>query len=337
MDTCNVFKWERKAGTRWEGSANIRGHLGCSITLIGHHIWVLGGIGNSGNMCVLDLTNDTWSKLSITLPRDDAITMFSHSANLFEDGIFLYGVQCNLTESNNLYVLDPVLNEVRLQHTYGGPPREQSNKWRPADICEALDLFVFCSPSPLDETVPVLLDLNTWTWARPRVKAECPLPLLDTSACVVGKMLYVYGRSSDFFEGFRSFMYLLDLQRYHLNDLSWSRVPVDGAGSARRRGAGMVSLGRNRLFIFGGSSREGVTNDILIAEDLASNVVTSRKVVQRWLVHPFPSGGKVVYSGNLPFPGDWPRLVVAQDKLYVFGCRSYVNWDYYEVTPKFLE
>ena len=341
MDSCRMFKWRKHTGDRVGLFHARHGYFGSSATLLGHHLWVIGGNFGAQSFFVLDLNRKEWE--SILLSGEQTASFVLHTANLYEDRIYLFGVSTvrgtGETDMDELFVLDPTLKELEIMPTYGGDERPCYNRGHTAEVCESLNvLALFGTPNRPGGTAwgfnkLWLLDLGTNRWRTGKSKGEIPSRRKRHASCIVGTVLFIY--NGQYRSGLNDF-FMVDLSRK--NYLVWHKLELSGREEHGRVCAGIAYVGSGRLLIFGGYANHQNTNDLLVIENIFSPERRCRKVVP-YDISSSPSAvvEAYVYSGIPPSEREAPRLVRAHDKVYVVGGNAPDEENYYELSPVALD
>ena len=170
MNTGTKFHWTKvKAEGGLFSAKNNR--QGCSATLLGHFIWVIGA-GGSRSFSLLDLKKKAWVTHSV---ENDRFRFQLHSASLFQDQILLLWARRILGNAlfsepfDEVLVFDPVLNELRIKPTFGDS-RPKYSKSHTIDICAEKQVLVLFGGSDNEGWLfdqLHLLDVTSWKWWRP--------------------------------------------------------------------------------------------------------------------------------------------------------------------------
>ena len=328
MDVCTKFEWKTRQGKGTGG----HGQFGCTATLIGSYVWLVGGVGGDSEIFVLNLNSNEWE--AVQFEGLQFIEFVMHTTSLCEDKLLLFGLQrgsgVGLVDCNELVAFDPVLKELQIIPTYGRS-RPTYRHGHSADICERLRLLaLFGGFAGTMKSQLWVLDLTTWRWTLLDCKGQVPSPRSKHASCIVGSVLFVYHGTSHTRPRPKD-LWTVDLSMK--NNLVWHRVELQGADTHERVGAAMVHLGSGRLLIFGGYCNEANTNDMLVIESIFSpdpmcRTVPPHKSLSRLMRN------KYTYFGFPPSPRECPRVLSASNKLYVLGGTAADKWSYYELLPK---
>ena len=329
MDTCTTFEWKLQTGTRTGTEEGALGRFGCSATLLGHHIWVIGGFISPRSCYILNVNTRTWEPVHVNNVFTGGLIL--HSASLFQDKVYLFGAVLSGTgfRTDKLWALDVVTRDIEIKSTYGGYARPDGRRAHSTDVCETLGILALFGGSPeVTEDQLWILDLFTWQWRRPTCKGQLPSPRAKHSSSMIDSRLYIYnggkvGRA-------QNDLYMIDLSRR--NHLVWHKLSLNGHIAIGARGAAMAYVGSGRLVIFGGFRLPSNTNDLLVIDNLLSPERTCTKVTS------LPSGSASIGAGQgMVCIGPRPRaqesanLVFGHNRAYLFGVRSGGLWDYFEL------
>ena len=324
METSKRFAWKKR---RPQGKIlnATQYRFGCSATLLGHYIWVIGGFGLRDSYTLLDLKKQRWIDVPMQHKENQ---MQLHSANLFEDCILLFGVEVESMhlsrQSNELFKLDPVLKEVTVVPTYGGENKPEFRRSHSMELYEPEELLVLFGGQPYAITTELqlyLLDLRSKVWTLPNSKGNAPSLRERHGSCMVGSRLFVY--SGDAMTGRNNDLYTVTIARN--TTLIWQQVLVDGAGESGRVGAGFKYVGNDRVIIFGGYCDNANSNDVLVIENLTSNSPSC---------HALLLGEEYSYTGDPPVGREAPRIVQVGEKLIILGGSAEDGASYYELSPQ---
>ena len=329
IETCKKFEW-RKVDPDGDLPLVTEDRFGCSATMVGHYLWVIGSYTGS-EFTLLDLKKKAWMNIPGTA-KDFKFML--HSASLHEDTILLYGAEVAVGDDlpnehvHELVVFDLLLKEVEIIPTYGGNSRPARKESHTADICETENLLVVFGGIPFPSRAQdqlYLLDLSSWTWSLPDSKGKPPSLRERHASLMVGSKLFIYSGDEGGLETntVPAELYTVDINRNA--KLSWQQVVLRGEPKFERIGAGLQYVGNGRAIIFGGYSF-GDTNDLLVVENILSTSPVCHEVVSR-------SNSPYSYAGKSPSAREAPRMVLNQGKLIIIGGSGQDQSSYFELLP----
>lgn len=330
IETCTKFQW-RKVDPGGNLPLETENRFGCSATLLGHYIWVIGGYGVA-KYSLLDLNQKAWINVPVTA---EAFKFQLHSASLYEDAILLYGAKVEVeeehprTETRELMIFDLVLKEVEVIPTYGGKSRPNQKEAHTTDICEAEKLLVMFGGRPFPSQAHnqlYLLDLSSWTWSLPDSKGKAPSLRERHGSLMVGSKLFIYSGDRKGITGYssRPDLYFVDIKRNE--KLLWQQVIIGGDPKFVRIGAGLQYVGNGRAVIFGGYSSLHNSSDLLVVEDILSGSPVCHVVLSQ-------RSSLYLCTSEPPSPREAPRIVLSQGKLIIIGGCGRDKSSYYELIP----
>ena len=328
MDAGTKFEWETHQGKCIGG----HGQFGCTATLIGSYVWLVGGVGADTEIFVLNLNSKKWEH--IQFEEFEFFKFVLHTTSLCEDKLLLFGLQrgsgIGLANCNELVAFDPVLKELQIMPTYGRS-RPRYRHGHSADVCERLRLLaLFGGYAGTMKSQLWVLDLTTWQWTLLDCKGQVPSPRSKHASSVVGSILFVYHGTSHTRPRPKD-LWSVDLSMK--NNLVWHRIEVHGADTRQRVGAAMVHFGSSRLLVFGGSCDGAKTDDMLVIESIFSPKPICR-TMPKFSGYPWQLESKYTYFRAAPSPRECPRVLSASNKLYVLGGTAVDKGRYYELRPK---
>ena len=329
MDICKQFSWSRRIPKGDKDATNNR--FGCTATLLGHFIYVLGGSRQTSSMSLLNLQTNTWSALRVSQP--ERFEFILHTANLIEDKIVLFGLDPEEGRPNELadmYILDPLLLEIQVMRTFPKPRYRQSHS---IDLYERRNILVMFGGFP--KTQPgrgqlKLLDLDTRCWFKPLVKGSAPSPRGRHGSCMIGSRLFIYG--GDAKDSRNNNVFIVDLAARR--SMAWAKIRLEVNPEFGRIGPGFVHVGAGRLLIFGGYCTGNLanSNELFLLEKVGRpqqkcSLVKDSNGLQE------TSKDEYAYSGIVPPPRESPCMVLAFDRLYVIGGNANDGCGYYVLEP----
>ena len=237
---------------------------GMSATVVGHKVFVLGGV-NRGNvaanmyMNVIDSSKDfKWSILHST--GEVPPLRWFHSSWLRKDKIYIYagemfaeGGTINVSE---LWCFDILINSFTLVNPSG--EELGSRVACTAGYIESLDLCVIFGGVRLvtERGRPRCLNMGSMHASIPKIVGNGPLSMNRHGSCVVGKTIYMMGGEDDNLNPLRMSINMLHCERF--DRLRWSQ-PKETALSRSvpfRYSPTLTACG-SRIFYLGGTSYEG--------------------------------------------------------------------------------
>lgn len=324
------FEWRRKDPT-YTGKPYVMDRFGCSATLVGHFIWVMGGYQYKRDVSLLDLNKQVWTKLSLT---GKVYQLQLHTANLVNDSILVLGaeqhVQGYITGNSvrDVIKVDCVMLEAEELPTYNDLGRPEFRQAHTADVFEREQLLVVFGGSPLAASASdqlYILDLNLRAWSRPNSKGKPPSSRSRHSSFMVGSRLFIYsGDDEEFEQRADADLFTVDIKRKET--LIWQQVELTGNPRYKRIGAGVKYVGNGRVIIFGGYSVAKSTKDLFVIQDVLSNQPTCYEVGPQPIV-------KFSYSGEVPQAREAPRMILTRGKLIVIGGSGRDKSSYFELVP----
>ena len=301
--------------------------FGSTATIIGKFLWIIGGPIIDRKISRLDLEQQVWS--AVQFPELPTYNLLLHTATLFSDGILIMGVRRIFaftprnTESPELHVFDPIVNEIRVMPTYGQRPGFK--KSHTMDFVEDRGIMVLFGGLPKAKSKDAqlfFLDVTSWRWTRPQTKGDSPTRRSRQASSVVGSLLFIYGGDSE-----STKLFFLDLAS---KNLAWSSVPLPALEPFGRVGPVMCALGRNRLIIYGGYTAGSNSSDLCVIENARSDKRTFHLVDNG-----VPASPQAEYSviGDLPPGRECPRAMLYQDRMLVIAGNSRDKSDYFFLHP----
>lgn len=327
MDVATEFEWVKVTPV---SRGNYRPHLerfGCTTSLIGHYIWVIGGFSYQGSYTKLDIRKQLWTSVNPT--KEDAFILRLHSANLYDDMILIFGVSVGgdfrSRRLNDFVVFDPILNEVKLWPTFGEGGKPEYRDQHTVNICEQEGLLVMFGGLPCRNELQqlYLLDLYSRTWSVPESKGKPPSFRRKHGSCMVGSRLFVYSG----FPSTNEVAKLYTVRVHRARSLVWQEVNLLGSSAMERLGAGFKYVGSGRMFVFGGFCNLKTTKDLYVIENIASNQPSVHKVDATFR----RSLKRYSYLGDAPAAREGPRLVHTSNKLIVLGGSYQDGASYFEL------
>ena len=329
MDTAVQFLWHRVKATG--GGQETEYRFGCSATIIGNFLWLMGGPAMNRRIALLDLNERVWKE--VKFPQSNTYNLLLHSATLYGDGIVLMGVRRVFPlaprsyESGELHVFDPVLCELRIVPTFGeGAQKPGFRKSHTMDLYEEENTLVLFGGLPHANSPNqqlFLLNMTSKTWRRPTTTGQSPSMRSRHGSSLIGSRLYIYGGDSA-----RNELYVLDLKS---PKLSWDAIELGAMGFNGRVGPVMVYVGSGRLIIYGGYTNGANSSDICIVETANSSKPTSY-FVEHHAKEP-SSTSEYVVSGRVPAGRECPRAMMYNGSLLIIGGNARDKSDYYLLKP----
>jgi N-acetylneuraminic acid mutarotase len=247
----NLFKLDLK--TRSFTYVKTQGELPCgrnghTATLYKNEIFVIGG-WNSNNPTTtkdiykLNLDSFEWKKIH---PTGDAMVPCNmHTANLYENQIFVFRGGDGTNYLHDLHCYDLKLNSWHLVHTTGIMPSARAN--HSSSVFKSF-LFIFGGWNGCDRLRDLYrLDLNLMSWEMIDNKFNCPRPRAGMSLVPFGQGLLLFGGSGESSESYS------DLWHFDTDANSWKQINFELCPSPRA-GHTFTQLNCREFLLFGGSS-----------------------------------------------------------------------------------
>ena len=288
---------------------------------------------NTGLFFRVDVNSKKW--LRIEVDGEGEYSSSLHTANLYEDKIYMYGVTARGTATaafkllDSLVVFDPVLCEMVLLETFGGVFKPPKRSQHTANVCEKLRLLTVFGGTPLRQEQLWILNLSTLQWMNPKSKGLAPSPRAKHASCIVDSMLYIYSGGS--VANASADLFRIDLNQR--SGLTWHKIDVQANCWFGTRGPSMSYVGSGRLIVFGGFDNHKNTSNLFVIDDvLLSNKPQCRRAQRRLQRVPQSlDPAQITYFGNPPEPRESSRMVFAHDKMYIFGGNFSDGWSYFEL------
>lgn len=224
-------------------------------------IYVFGGSKNLKwfhDVHMLDVEEWKWQLVKV---NGKAPTRSYHSATLFRHELWIFGGVYPRTDpnpdgcSNEIHIFSPPMENWYSPIVTGDKPEPRSG--HSATLIKD-QLVVFGGwDAPICFNDLHILDMSTVDWSKPDISGTPPKPRSWHASCALsnGRIL-IHG-------GYDGNNALDDTHIFNLGKLTWSRVKVDGAPTAR---AGHISLclpynhenqEEDEILIFGGGDNDG--------------------------------------------------------------------------------
>ena len=296
MDAATRFNWFQRDCIGRGDELNHR--VGCSATLVGKYIWVLGGNKSQARVSVLDTVTERWKEVSAQLHGVE-LRQF-HAAMLFEDKLLIIGTRLAETRENvpsDFFAFGLVTNELMPLPTYNAQNRPT---WA---VNSAIELyaparklaFVGGRDRRRQEVGHLklrVLNLDTMTWSAPETQGTGPIGNFGPSlhSCMSGSRMFVHSATS--FSGAGGNLGYIDLAAK--NKYIWTRVTGLGQ-QVLRYAPSLACIGNGRLIMFGGITNTlNGTNTFSIIEGANGSKPTLHQVSLNT-----PSG-QYVANGRIP-------------------------------------
>ena len=268
MTGATRFAWyERDCRGRGD---ELNNRVGCSATLVGKYIWVLGGTRTSTRVSVLDTVSENWKEVEAQFHGVELRPF--HAAMLFEDKILVIGTRFTATGIGNLgdlFAFDLLTNELMPLPAYNA---KDMPFWR---VTSAIELYApagqiaFVAGRLRSQEVGHLelrlLNLYTMTWSAPKTQGMGPVGSLGPAqqSCLSGSRIFVHSAAA--FSGAGGNLGYIDLAAK--NKYVWTRV--SGLGEQVIRYApSLACIGNGRLIMYGGiANNQNGTVGLSIIED----------------------------------------------------------------------
>lgn len=311
MDRCKEFRWEtvtKVAGRQVETD----NRYSSTATLVGKYVFVLGSCGLTW-ADMLDTEAKAWTRI----PRGDPDHLINnHSATLINDKIFVCGVSRPArfrSESDpGVYALDCVTFSWDSVGTSGaGEDADWATLFTLKHTAQYYErtgeLVVFGGTSARNtfHNHVRALHVSSGYWTCPPVKGLAPHPKSELASCLVGNVMFVFGG----FDGhLRNDLHALAL---NTQPYTWSRVFPNGFRLPATAFPSLTAV-NDRLFVFGGYSRNAATNDLFVVDKCYSEPSCHR-------VGRSGTRGQFVYTGRVPSARSLPLVLYNGIKLLVLG------------------
>lgn len=239
-----------------------------SAALVGHKIFVLGGLGKQDmeateNAYILDFTAKKWSMMPIPQGLDgrEVFSLFAHTGTLADDTIYyvggfigLEGMQC----SSHVFCLDLVQEDFRLVQTFGdlrGPLADHAAVYL-QDRGEIVVLGGKSAASVFAEHPLFALNTETKTWRKLSWKGKTSGRRANQAVCLVGTNLFVFGGNSPNYKVLND-MFVIDFVPVvpQVTEIHLTSGPEGRFGS-------VLFHHKGHLFLFGGKNAFGAGIDI---------------------------------------------------------------------------
>jgi N-acetylneuraminic acid mutarotase len=268
MQDLHVFDTEANAWSEiisFTGSAP-PGRLNHTATVIGEKIYIFAGIGVGGtdlqDLHVYDTETNSWTQVSGftgTVPPVRA----GHSAATINGKLYIFGGinYLDYVDRNDLHVYDPVANSWTLIEGYTGSPPSERYLHSASVIDGKLYIFGGYDTFDIDLQDMHVYDplANSWANITGSTGPSSHGGLGQGSGVIDGK-IYLFG-------GYDSYGDVQFLQNLHVYDPalnSWSEITeAEGTFPSARESAGATVVS-GKLYILGGSSEEGIQQDMHI-------------------------------------------------------------------------
>ena len=160
MDSTHRFKWTLITCTCTVDELNAR--TGCSVTVFGQNIWVLGGGSHGSRVSVPNTETLQWRDVRPSL-GNASFTPF-HCAASFEDRIFICGIRLGaaLRSVDDVFAFGVVTNELTRVPTYNTQKRPSYGVNSVVEMYAPTSTLAFVCGSLYGGKLH-LLDLTTWT------------------------------------------------------------------------------------------------------------------------------------------------------------------------------
>ena len=316
MDTATRFEWRsiRCSGTGDEVSLRV----GCSATLVGHCIWVIGGVGYERRVSVLDTEARSWKDVDAQLGERDFNPC--HAAGLFEDKILIFGVRSlrpAARDSYQVFAFDVVTTELVFIPTFNSKDKPIAQFNLTVELYAPTSTMAFIGGTMQDtrDARPAklhLLKMDTLTWSAPRTKGRGPAsgPGPSLQSCLIGSKMFTYSAVGlDGTEGAINFIDLAAKNKYVWSELKGCR------GQIKRYAPSLSYVGKGRLLLYGGFSGHLNPTTSFTIIDIADSETQSLDEAQSTANTLLKCHGE----GEAPKPRPFPQTVLMHDKLVSLG------------------
>ena len=332
MDTATRFKWNVRICSG--NGDELKNRVGCSATLVGHYIWVLGGSKSETRVSVLDTASYKWREVTVNLYSLELLKF--HAAKLFEDKILVVGARRRYDDQRlglpgDFYGYDLVTNE--LVHLPIHNERDIVSSWRirAGELYTPSSTLAFvCGREKEQDQVHLrlkLLNLETMTWSVPQTQGRGPVGWSRTTvtSCLGGSRMFVHS-TPGVSGGWASLGYIdLAAKRKYV----WTEVT--GLGERiYRTGPSLEYIGKGKLIIYGGNTELNLNGtEALSIIDYAN----SKKPMLHTVNYNTPSA-KYDSSGIPPPLRPLALTVLMSHKLVVLGGAMNAGSSIHEMIPR---
>ena len=329
METCRAVRWETRIGRRIDSNSGKRGHFGSTATLVGKYIWVIGGDTGMKSIFTLDVTRQIWKSHRI---QGFVASCHLHSACLFQDKLYLYGVTLRLgalRSSDDVIALDPVLEVLQVIPTFGGNECPTFRQSHTADVCEEMDVMaIFGGSTQVGPRQLYLLDFTSMRWSNPKSKGNPPVPRQRHASCMAGTILFIYNGEKPM--GGDSWNDLCFCDLSYRKSLVWQHVYLHGRQAPGRIGPALAYVGSGRLIIFGGYVSMNNSSQLFVVDRVFSDNRKCQAVNPSNELLPAQTAS-ITCTGSPPSAREYPRLVPTRGKVYVLGGTASDKLNYFEL------
>ena len=235
---------------------------GPSATLVGHKIFVMGGIEHvrvveTRYIFILDVLLRKWSHAFVPRQLDGRqhFSLFAHTGTLIDDRIFFIGGFVgtdDLACSEKVFSFDIVRRRFSVIETFGNPKRGAVAAHSADLLQETGEIIVFGGKSTSELLVghPLFsLDTKSMRWNKRSWKGHAPSGRVSHASCLVDKRLYIFG----------GFIPLGDavLNDLHVLDLHWSPpvfAQIQNLHAPQERFGTVLFHHRGQLYVMGGDT-----------------------------------------------------------------------------------
>lgn len=236
------------------------GRNGHTATLYENEIYVIGGWNSSNPQTTreiykLNLESFDWKKIHPT--EDYLVSCNMHSANLYQNKIFVFRGGDGTHYLNDLHSYDILNNSWQLVSTSGFMPSARANH---SSAIFKSKLFIFGGWNGCDRLRDLYsLDLETLVWALVESSLNCPKPRAGMTLISYCEGLLLFGGSGECNESYK------DLWKFDTENYTWNLLRPAGNPSSRA-GHTFTQVSCREFLLFGGSSGNSFSNENFILD-----------------------------------------------------------------------
>ena len=241
-----------------------------SSTWIGSRMYVFGGFDGSrvlNDLYAYDIGNAMWSQIVHSGIAPPARAGHSGTALGVPAHLVMFGGANSSRRFNDVQVLDTVNNQWDKPAVRGRPP--PARYFHAAGLHRG-NLLIF-GGNEGNSSLGDLHSLNTesWTWSQPATTGAPPSPRTGHSGTMVNKLFFIVGGVGDAPNNTFNTHELSDI--FILDTEAWAWWRPDVAPALPPTAYHTAALVADKIFIFGGASRETLYNDVIML-DTTTNV-----------------------------------------------------------------
>jgi N-acetylneuraminic acid mutarotase len=229
-----------------------------SITAIGHHLYVFGGFDGArvlNDLYYFDTHAGLWSQLVHTGISPAARAGHSATALGMPAHLVVFGGANSSRRFGDVQLFDTSDNHWQKPAVRGKPPSARYYHC----ACLARGSLLVLGGNDGTACLADLHALNTesWAWSQPLTNGQPPSPRCGATGTLVNKLLFVVGGAADSAE-------LGDLHILDTESWSWWKPQLSSPLPPIAYHA--AALTADKIFVFGGSTREALYNDVLMID-----------------------------------------------------------------------